>query len=95
MSIQNTVFELNAEEIVQDDDVIYDPPLVGLILSAVGTLEFVNGRGEAITFVVPAVAAGGALPYTLWGQITKIMEATTIADADMTGLRVSSVTPAT
>ena len=92
MSQQYPLFDLNAEDIVQSDATIYNPPLVCLIISAPGTVSFKNGRGETKSFVVGATATE---PFSLWGQITQVLAATTQADADLLGLRVSSVTPTT
>ena len=71
--------------IVQSDTVIYDPPLQGIVISAVGNLAYEDDRGTH-TLAVPAVAAGGSLPYHFPVRIRRVLAATTIADADLMGL---------
>ena len=71
--------------IAQSDVTIYDPPLQGIIISAVGNLAYEDDRGTH-TFVVPAVADGGSLPYHFPVRIRRVLAATTIADADLMGL---------
>lgn len=78
---------LNGIPIVQSDSTVIDPPLKFIVISEVGTLSFKNEKDVTIDFVVPAVAAGGALPFILPGRIRKVLAATTIADANLLGLR--------
>lgn len=90
MSVRHLFQDLNAEDITQSDSFAYDPFLVGLIISAPGTVTCKNGRGEAFTCVVGANATE---PFVLWGQISKVMDTgTDIADANLTGLRVGGQT---
>lgn len=78
---------LNAVAIAQSDSTVIDPPLKFLVLSEVGSVVFENERGVEVTFVVPSVANGGALPFILPGRIRKVKAATTLADGNMMGLR--------
>lgn len=89
MSLHFPLFELNAENITQDDDFVYDPPLAGLIVSAPGAVHFVNGRGDDVVFTV---GADSVEPVTIWGQITKIVTDTEQDDSDLMGLRVGGQT---
>lgn len=88
MGMLEQLSQINAVPIVQDDDTVVD--LIGIVISAPGSLVFLNGKDEEVTFEVPAAVADEtvtALPFTLWGKITRILEDTTIADADLMGLK--------
>ena len=81
---------MNAVQIVQSDTTVYDPPLKAVVVSAVGSLVIENGIGQEITFVVPAAVANEtvtAVPFILWGRVRKVKAATTLADANLLGLR--------
>lgn len=64
--------------------------MIGVVISATGTLKFVNEKGETITFIVPAAVTSEtvtALPFTLWGRVRQILSTgTTIPDASLHGL---------
>lgn len=90
MSVRHLFQDLNAEDVVQSDSTLLEPMYCGLIISAPGTVTFLNGRGESCSFVVGATSVE---PVYLWGQITKVMDTgTTVADANLTGLRVGGQT---
>jgi len=78
---------LNGVPIVQSNSTIINPPLKAIVLSEVGSLVYKNEHDVTCTFVVPAVAAGGSLPYILPGRIRQVLTDTTLADANMLGLR--------
>lgn len=81
---------INAIEIVQSDTTIYDPPLKALIITAPGVVEIENGKGDMVTFTIPAAVENlttTALPFILPGRVRRVMAATTVADANLTGLR--------
>lgn len=81
---------MNAKAIAQSDTSVLDPPLKAIVISAPGSLVFKNEHNETITFVVPAAVANEtvtALPFTLWGRVRQVLAATTIADANLLGLR--------
>ena len=81
---------INAVPIVQSDTTIINPPLKAIVLSAPGSLVFKNEHDVTCTFVVPAAVTDEtvtALPFLLPGRIRQVLAATTIADADMLGLR--------
>jgi hypothetical protein len=102
MSQHDALFDLNAENInatAVDNatDLSFNPPLVGIVISGVGTLQYDNDKGNTVNFVVPASVADEtvtALPFTLWGKITRIdASGTTIAGANLVGLRKTGVPP--
>lgn len=89
MSIRHLYQDLNAENVAQDDDFIYEPPLCGLIVTAPGAVHFTNGRGED---VVVTIGADSVEPVYIWGQITKVVTDTEQDDSALTGLRVGGQT---
>lgn len=78
---------MNAVAIVQSDTTIIGPPLEAIIISATGSLVYVNDKGDTITFVCPSAANGGCYPFILPGRIRQVLAATTIGDGDLIGLR--------
>lgn len=81
---------MNAVPVVQSDTTRIEPALVGIIISADGTLKYENDKGDDITFVAPAAADGGCYPFHLQGRIRRIYDTgTDIGNADLTGLALS------
>lgn len=73
--------------IVQSDTTIYNPPLKGILVTLEGTLVAEDTSDVTHTFVLPAVAAGGRYPCFIPGRFRRVLAATTIADANLHGLR--------
>lgn len=80
MAVQDNLFNLNAVPVVQSDSTVLK--LVGIIPAAAGSLVIKNDKDETVTIVVPATAAG----FVIWTKISRVMAATDIADANLTGL---------
>lgn len=90
MSVRHLFQDLNAENITQSDTYTYEPPLCGLIVFAPGAVTFKNFRGETVLFTV---GASSVEPFTIWGQITQVMDTgTAVANANLIGLRAGGQT---
>jgi hypothetical protein len=79
----------NSVTIAQSDTTVYDPPLEGIVICAAGTLTYEDGNGTH-ELVVPAAVAEEtvtALPFIFPVRIRRVLEATTIGDADLMGLK--------
>lgn len=73
--------------IVQSDTTIYNPPLKAVLVTLDGSLAVEDVAGVTHTFVIPAAASGGQFPCIIPGRFRRVLAATTIADANLHGLR--------
>lgn len=87
----SSLISFTPRAIVQSNTTVIDPPLLGIIVSAPGDLVVKNEKDETVTINCPEHAGGtdegGRYPFTIWGRIRQVLASTTIADADMIGLR--------
>lgn len=89
----NQLFPYTPIAIVQSDTTVYDPPLRAITVSADGNLVVENATGNEVTLVVPDAASGGMFPFTWWcGEVRKVKESTTIADANLIGHAAPQIT---
>lgn len=73
--------------IVQSDDTIYNPPLKAIMVTLDGTLVVEGADNVTHTIVIPAAATGGSFPCYIIGRFRRVLAATSIADANLHGLR--------
>lgn len=87
MGILSDITNLYHSPIVQSDTTIFNPPLKAIVVTAPGDLVIEGPDGVTVTVVCPAVASGGRYPTYVIGKVRRVLAATTIADANLSGLR--------
>lgn len=87
MSMLSDITNFTPIVIVQSDTTVYDPPLKAVLVTLNGTLVVEDVRGVQHSFVLPDAATGGQYPCIIPGRFRRVMAATTIADANLHGLR--------
>lgn len=72
-------------------DLVFDPPLDGIVVSAAGTVIFDNDVGDEVTYTHPqstsAEGEEGTVPFTLWAVITRLDKDGTVPDEGLVGLQ--------
>jgi hypothetical protein len=87
VSMLSDITNFTPVAIVQSDTTIYNPPLKAVLVTLNGTLAVEDVTGVTHSFVLPDAATGGQYPCIIPGRFRRVLAATTIADANLHGLR--------